>query len=37
MSGGLVTVSYIGAIILFVMTLGGLSHQETLVKVTSTV
>ena len=29
MSGGLVTVSYIGAIILFVMTLGGLSHQET--------
>ena len=29
MSAGLVTVSYIGAIILFVMTLGGLSHQET--------
>jgi len=29
MSGGLVTVSYIGAIILLVMTLGGLSHQET--------
>ena len=29
MSAGLVTVSYIGAIILFILTLGGLSHQET--------
>ena len=29
MSEGLVTVSYLGAIILFVLTLGGLSHQET--------
>ncbi len=29
MSEGLVTVSYIGAIILFILTLGGLSHQET--------
>ena len=29
MSVGLVTVSYIGAIILFILTLGGLSHQET--------
>jgi len=29
MSEGLVTVSYIGATILFILTLGGLSHQET--------
>ena len=29
MSAELVTVSYIGAIILFILTLGGLSHQET--------
>ena len=29
MSAGLVTVSYIGATILFILTLGGLSHQET--------
>ena len=29
MSEGLVTVSYLGAIILFILTLGGLSHQET--------
>jgi len=29
MSEGLVTVSYIGAIILFILTLGGLSNQET--------
>ncbi|MCI0400858.1 MAG: Re/Si-specific NAD(P)(+) transhydrogenase subunit beta [Gammaproteobacteria bacterium] len=29
MSAGLVTVSYIGATILFVLALGGLSHQET--------
>ena len=29
MSGGLVTVSYIGATILFILTLGGLSNQET--------
>jgi len=29
MSAGLVAVSYIGAIILFILTLGGLSHQET--------
>jgi len=29
MSQGLVTVSYIGATILFILTLGGLSHQET--------
>jgi len=29
MSGGLVTVSYIGATILFILTLGGLSDQET--------
>ena len=29
MSSGLVTVSYIGATILFILTLGGLSHQET--------
>lgn len=28
MSAGLVTVSYIGATILFILTLGGLSHQE---------
>ena len=28
MSEGLVTVSYLGAIILFILTLGGLSHQE---------
>lgn len=28
MSEGLVTVSYIGATILFILTLGGLSHQE---------
>lgn len=29
MTSGLVTVSYIGATILFILTLGGLSHQET--------
>ena len=29
MSEGLVTVSYLGAIILFILTLGGLSNQET--------
>jgi NAD(P) transhydrogenase subunit beta len=29
MSEGLVTVSYIGATILFILTLGGLSNQET--------
>jgi len=29
MSEGLVTAAYIGAIILFILTLGGLSHQET--------
>ncbi|MBF8270574.1 MAG: NAD/NADP transhydrogenase beta subunit, partial [Gammaproteobacteria bacterium] len=29
MTQGLVTVSYIGATILFILTLGGLSHQET--------
>lgn len=29
MGQGLVTVSYIGATILFILTLGGLSHQET--------
>ncbi len=29
MTYGLVTVSYIGATILFILTLGGLSHQET--------
>jgi NAD(P) transhydrogenase subunit beta len=29
MSEGLVTVAYIGAIILFILTLGGLSHPET--------
>lgn len=29
MSAGLVTVSYIGATVLFILTLGGLSHQET--------
>ena len=29
MTAGLVTVSYIGATILFILTLGGLSHQET--------
>ncbi len=29
MSPGLVTVSYIGAAILFILSLGGLSHQET--------
>ena len=29
MSVGLVTVSYIGATILFILTLGGLSNQET--------
>ena len=29
MSSGLVTVSYIGATILFILALGGLSHQET--------
>ena len=29
MSTGLVTASYIGATILFILTLGGLSHQET--------
>jgi NAD(P) transhydrogenase subunit beta len=29
MSSGLVTVSYIGAAILFILSLGGLSHQET--------
>ena len=29
MSAGLVTVSYIAATILFILTLGGLSHQET--------
>ncbi len=29
MSSGLVTVSYIGATILFILSLGGLSHQET--------
>ena len=29
MSEGLVTVAYIGATILFILTLGGLSHQET--------
>ena len=28
MSPGLVTVSYIGAMVLFILTLGGLSHQE---------
>ena len=28
MSEGLVTASYIGAIVLFILTLGGLSHQE---------
>ena len=28
MSAGLVTVSYIGASILFILSLGGLSHQE---------
>ena len=28
MNAGLVTVSYIGASILFILSLGGLSHQE---------
>ena len=29
MSSGIVTAAYIGATILFILTLGGLSHQET--------
>ena len=32
MGAGLVTVSYIGATILFILTLGGLSHQESALK-----